>query len=152
MSTSHVTNKYAGDFVLALTALARMERERNDLETRIAKQKKIVAALAELSRTDEDSPALTGLVDGVTDACRTVFRAAEGPLLPIEVRDRVQALGLPPQSNLLASVHTVIRRLVAANEVEEVNPVGGSGPLAYRWKNPLRDFASIARATLLQKK
>jgi hypothetical protein len=129
-----------------------MEHERNDLETRIAKQKKIVAALAELSRTDDDSPDLTGLVDGVTDACRTVLRAAEAPLLPIEVRDRVQALGLPPQSNLLASVHTVIRRLVAANEVEEVNPEGGSGPVAYRWKNPLRDFVSIARATLLQKK
>ena len=147
-----MTNKYVADFVRALAELNRMEHERNDLETRIAKQKKIVAALAELSRTDDDSPDLTGLVDGVTDACRTVLRAAEAPLLPIEVRDRVQALGLPPQSNLLASVHTVIRRLVAANEVEEVNPEGGSGPVAYRWKNPLRDFVSIARATLLQKK
>lgn len=135
MSTTPVTRDYTSDFVAALAELARMEEERNILDTKIAKQKKRVAALHELANSEDDAPAPTGLVEGLTDACRIVFRAAEKPLLPIEVRDRVQALGLPPQNNLLASVHTVIRRLKESREIVEefhLQP-GGSAPATYRW-------------------
>jgi hypothetical protein len=105
------------------------------METQIAKQKKRVAALYELAEVDDEGPPPLDLVQGITDACRTVFLAAEKPLYPIDVKNGVEALGLPPQQNLLASVNTVIRRLLAANEIEEVNPVGGSGPVGYRVKN-----------------
>lgn len=112
-----------------------MNSERTQLETKIAKQKKRVAALYELVQTDENIPAISGLVEGITDACRVVLRAAEKPLLPAEVRDGVQALGLPPQANLLASVHTTLRRMKDAKEVKEVvQPLesGGNGA-AYKW-------------------
>jgi len=126
-----------------------MLKEREELEVAIAKQKKRAAALRELVAVDNDNSPPTDLVDGITDACRTVFRAAEKPLLPLQVKTRVEALGFPPQSNLLASVHTVIRRLVAANEVEEVNPESGNGPIAYRWKPfvaVLPSFFRVAQA------
>jgi hypothetical protein len=132
-----VTKKYAADFVEALAELSNLEADRDALEIKIARQKKRVAALAALAIADDDENKgeFSGLVDGITDACRVVFRAAEKPLLPIEVRDRVQALGLPPQANLLASVHTTIRRMKAAGEITEVfEPKGGQSALAaYKW-------------------
>jgi hypothetical protein len=141
LSNTPVTKDYANDFKEALRELIRMSAEREQLETKIAKQKKRVAALYELVQTDEGSSAVPGLVDGLTDACRIVLRAAERPLFPAEVRDRVQALGLPSQSNLLASVHTTLKRLKDASEISELSmplQTGGMGA-AYEWgrKMPL---------------
>ncbi|MGD1215417.1 MAG: hypothetical protein ABR861_10580 [Terriglobales bacterium] len=142
-----MTNKYRADLVVALNELLLMEAEFFEMEKRIAKQKKRIAALHELAEGNDEAPAPMGLVQGITDACRTVFRAADEPLYPIQVKERVEALGLPPQQNLLASVHTVIRRLVAANEIQEVSPIGGSGPLAYQL-TALKRFAHAHKAKL----
>jgi hypothetical protein len=135
LSNISVANDYTADLKEAIRQLLLMASEREQLETRIAKQKKRVAALYELVQTDEGSAALSGLVEGMTDACRVVFRAAEKPLSPAEVRDRVQALGLPPQANLLASVHTTIKRMKEAGELKEVNKALESGGVgtAYEW-------------------
>ena len=114
-----MTKNYISDLQDALRDLLLLSSEKEQMETRIAKQKKKVAALYELVQMDEGSAALSGLVEGITDACRVVFRAAEKPLDPAEVRDRVQALGLPPQANLLASVHTTIKRMKEAGEISE---------------------------------
>ena len=128
VSNTAVTNKYKTDLAQALVELERLISTRIDLETQIAKQKKKVAALHELAETDEDAPAISGLVEGITDAVRTVFRAAEKPLNPAEVRSRVEALGLPPQKNLLASIHTVIKRLLDSGEIEGAgDPSFGGG-------------------------
>jgi hypothetical protein len=141
LSNTPVTKDFTPDFQEALRELIRMSADREQLETKIAKQKKKVAALYELVQTDEGGSAIPGLVDGLTDACRIVLRAAERPLFPAEVRDRVQALGLPPQSNLLASVHTTLKRLKDASEISELSlplQTGGMG-VAYEWgrKTPL---------------
>jgi hypothetical protein len=130
-----VTTNYKRDLKRAIGDLLLMNSERMQLETKIAKQKKRVAALYELVQTDEDGPALSGLVEGISDACRVVMRAAEKPLFPAEVRDGVQALGLPPQANLLASVHTTLKRMKEAEEMKEVSKpleTGGKG-IAYQW-------------------
>ena len=135
MSNTPVTKNNKADLKEALDELLSLVSEREKLETQIAKQKKRVAALYELVETDEGSGALAGLVEGISDACRVVFRAAEKPLLPAEIRDRVQALGLPPQANLLASVHTTIKRMEDAGELKKVIvPLqsGGTGT-AYTW-------------------
>lgn len=135
MSTTPVTSKYKHDRDEALEVLSRLQEEHARLEIQIAKQKRIVAALHELTETTEDGPPITGLVEGVTDACRVVFRSFDKPLLPVEVSKHVQALGLPPQSNLLASVHTTIRRMKEAGEIKEVfeSQAGGSAVAAYIW-------------------
>jgi len=138
----------------ATSALNQFLVQREELEARIARQKRKVAALRELVKEeDEDVSSSARLVDGVTDACRTVLRAANKPLLPIEVRDGVERLGLPPQANLLASVYTVLRRLEQANEVVADfnacrNP-GGSSVKAYRWVGavlpPSGDLMSVGQ-------
>jgi hypothetical protein len=117
-----------------------MISEHEQLEIKIAKQKKKVAALYELVQADEGSAALSGLVEGITDACRVVFRAAEKPLEPAEVRDRVQALGLPPQANLLASVHTTIKRMKEAGEISDVSEQG----IGYVWAGGQRSANAYA--------
>lgn len=116
-----------------------MASERAQLETKIAKQKKRVAALYELVQADDDGPALSGLVEGISDACRVVLRASEKPMTPAEVRDGVQGLGLPAQANLLASVHTTLKRMKYAREVREVTKSLGSGGtgVAYEWVDPV---------------
>jgi hypothetical protein len=88
------------------------------LQIKIAKQKRVVAALTELAESSEDSDPPTGLVSGITDAVRTVFWSAEKSIGPTEIANRVKALGVPPQMNILASVHTIVRRLREAGEIE----------------------------------
>jgi len=137
-----VTKSYDNDLSAALSELKRLITVREDMEAQIARQKRKVAALQELVESDESGTKALKLVDGVTDACRTVLRAAGRPLLPSEVRDGVLKLGLTSQINLLASVYTVLRRLKFSGEVIEGfqayrNPVG-SAVMAYRWAGPMR--------------
>lgn len=137
MSNKYVTKDYKADFTEAVGELLKLASQREELETAIAKQKKRVAALYELAQIDDDGGPISGLVDGLTDACRVVFRAAEKPLLPADVRDRVQALGLPHQANLLASIHTTLKRMKDSEEIDEVSvplQTGGMGA-AYQWND-----------------
>lgn len=127
---------YTADLKQALHDLLTMASEKEQLETKIAKQKKRVAALYELVLTDADAGPIPSLVEGITDACRVVLRAAEQPLTPADIRDKVQALGLPPQANLLASIHTTLKRMKTAGELQETTArVGPAGEetVAYRW-------------------
>jgi hypothetical protein len=147
LSTKPVTSNYVDDLKQALRDLVQMASEREQLETKIAKQKKRVAALYELVQTDSNASAIAGLVDGITDACRVVLRAAEAPLTAAQIRDRVQALGLPPQSNLLASVHTTLRRMKDAGEIaEHENAIGAF----YVWQGfpRLNALSNIGREIL----
>jgi len=157
MSNCDVTKDYKTDFAEAVRELLAMTSEREKLETRIAKQKKRVAALYELADIEEASGPISGLVEGLTDACRVVFRAAEKPLTPAEIRDRVQALGLPPQANLLASIHTTIKRMKEAGEIDEsgIPPDLGQVGAAYQWRDKgllfLSQFASLDAGTAFER-
>ena len=134
-----MTKQYKADLVEAVEELEKMAAEKQRLELSIARQKKRVAALIELANDEEDAEAPTGLVEGITDACRTVLMAAEKPLSPAEVRDRVESLGLRSQKNLLASVYAVLRRLPKSDaHVEEITTVGAT-PL-YRYVQTLPSF------------
>lgn len=90
------------------------------LEFQIAKQKRTIAALRELSDESEDSTPTMGLVKGITDAVRTVVRSAEKPLFPVEIAVRIERLGIPEQKNMLVSVHTILKRLGKAGDVRRV--------------------------------
>ncbi len=133
MSNVLVANKYNADLMVAFDELQRYVAEREALETKIAKQKKRISALLELAYPD--NPPISGLVEGVTDACRTVLRGAIRPLFPAEIRNQVEALGITNQQNLLASVHTILKRLKESDEIEEVLDPEGTGATApaYRW-------------------
>jgi hypothetical protein len=62
---------------------------------------------------------MVGWVEGITNACKTaIWAAGSAGLRPSEVRDRITALGVPEEKNLLASVHTILKRLDGTGEIK----------------------------------
>ncbi len=85
---------------------------------------------------------------GLTDAIRQTFMAQQNTQLTAQnVRDRLEFMGfsLEKYGNALASIHTVIKRLLDKNEIEEVAPTREGEKSAYIWTRlrPIRvPFAS----------
>lgn len=56
---------------------------------------------------------------GFTDPIRWVFGISRTPLSPVEIRDDLLKMGIgSDQVNLLSSIHTVLRRMAEAEEIE----------------------------------
>jgi hypothetical protein len=118
------------------TALASAIKEYEDLGQR---RREIDDRLAQLAQTIGTLNRLLGLTPtvplGLTDACRLAVRAAGLPLTPLEVRDRLLAMGfnLSVYTSELSAIHTVLRRL---NEAGEIRFVPRAGKHAYIWNHP----------------
>lgn len=123
-------------------ALGELLRQREQLATKIAKQQIRVAALAALCEASEEVDKMAEMdLGGLTNACRTVFRAAGNRgLMPTEVRGSLERLRFPTQThkNILASIHTVIRRLEEAGEIRKAihDKHAGEDKSVYQWAGP----------------
>jgi hypothetical protein len=123
-------------------ALVELLRQREELGTKIAKQQTRVAALAALCEETEEVASMTEMdLGGLTNACRTAFRAAGNRgLMPTEVRTALEQLRFPTRThqNILASVHTVIRRLEQAGEIRKAihDKHDGQDKSVYQWARP----------------
>jgi hypothetical protein len=87
---------------------------------------------------------------GFTDAIRKVLELNKSRYMnPVSVRDKLKDMGydLSKYTNPLASIHTILKRLVESGEVEPDEGVGGR--TVYRWKNvglgSFRQFSDAAR-------
>lgn len=122
--------------------LADLFRQREDLETQIAKQQTRVAALGALCDESQKVGTMTEMdLGGLTNACRTAFRAAGNRgLMPMEVRNALEHLRFPTRThkNILASIHTVIRRLEQAREIRRAihDIQNGADKSVYQWAGP----------------
>jgi len=110
------------------------------------KRREIDQRLAQLAQTIGTLNRLCGFVStvfwGLTDACRVVLKGAGHPMTPMEVRDRLEAIGfdLSKYSSSLAAIHTVLKRLHEAGELSFVELA--SGKFAYEWlRAPTRALA-----------
>jgi hypothetical protein len=110
------------------------------------KRREIDQRLAQLAQTIGTLNRLCGFVSsvfwGLTDACRVVLKGVGHPMTPMEVRDRLEAIGfdLSKYSSSLAAIHTVLKRLHEAGELSFVELA--SGKFAYEWlRAPTRAFA-----------
>ena len=57
---------------------------------------------------------------GFTEAIRRLFRIHQTALSPTDVRDDLIKMGIGDgQVNLLSSIHTVLRRMAEAGEIEK---------------------------------
>jgi hypothetical protein len=132
---SVAASSYAQALNAARRELDALLRERDQIETRIARVRHTVAALSALC--DEPTPVELGL----TDAIRTVLRGSVEALAPTDVKERLDVLGfdLSSHANPLASVHTVLKRLVHAGEAETTEGYGGR--MVYWRKLPLHGIA-----------
>lgn len=134
------------DYHRALEAAIReyetLGRQRRDIDTRLAQLAQMIGTLNRLCGV------LPNVFWGLTDSCRFVLRAAGHPLTPTEVRDKLEAMGvdLSKYSSSLAAIHTVLKRLRAAQELRFVELE--SGKFAYEWQRPPRMHA-LSEADLM---
>lgn len=116
-----MANKYKTDLEQARIRLAELLRRREILDIQIAKQQRQVASLATLADESEETDQVLEMgLGGLTEACRTVLRAAGNRgLEPMEVRKELRHFHFPidEYSNAMASIHTVLKRLVESGEV-----------------------------------
>jgi hypothetical protein len=137
-----MTRGYKAELERERRALGDLLRQREQLATKIARQQTRVAALAALCEASEEIDDMTEMeLGGLTNACRTAFRAAgKRGLMPTEVRNALERLRFPTQThkNILASVHTVIRRLEQAGEIRKAmhDKHDGDDRSVYQWAGP----------------
>jgi PHD/YefM family antitoxin component YafN of YafNO toxin-antitoxin module len=120
------------EYRIALDAAVReyeaLGQQRREIDTR----------LAQLAQTIGTLNRLCGFVPnvywGLTDACRMVLKGAGRPMTPVEVRDRLVAIGfdLSKYVSSLAAIHTVLKRLAEAGEVRFAEL--GPGKFVYEWR------------------
>lgn len=99
------------------------------LEERIMVLRKAVASLSAMcgKEFDEDDEF------GLTDSIRMALKTYVGRLNAAEVKTRIEQIGYKTGStNLLASVHTILRRLVLKGEVDDTI-IGNDGKPTYEW-------------------
>ena len=129
----------SADYRQALEAAVReyeeLGRQRQDIDSRLAQLAQTIGSLNRLCGFTAN------VFWGLTDACRVVLRNAGQPMTPTEVRDRLEAIGLDlsKYSSSLSAIHTVIKRLVEAQEVRLVELE--SGRFAYEWQRPAKSLA-----------
>jgi hypothetical protein len=129
----------------SLLRIDELMEERKKIDAELVKLRKLALANA-FMLTDQDArDAVVAEIDsqsatGFTHTIRSILRQNPRGLTPPEIRDALFGAGydLSSQVNPLASIHSVLRRLVTAGEVE---PLGES----YRWKGDrVRGFISRA--------
>jgi hypothetical protein len=111
-----------------------MFREREALERRIARQRQTVVALRMKVEGDQypKHHIETFTPKNLTDACRWVLCGATKPLDAPAIRDRVEALAYDiGSSNPLASVHSVLKRLIEQGEVRRAYQLGRGNELLH---------------------
>ena len=119
---------YKQAYAAAKMDLLRRLQKRDDLDQQIRKLKQTVKALGELCGAPAEELDKLLLVEGFaidakpgfTDAIRRLFRIRQTALSPTDIRDDLLKMGIGVgQVNLLSSIHTVLRRMAEAGEIEK---------------------------------
>ncbi|MDQ2975900.1 MAG: hypothetical protein M3R69_10895 [Acidobacteriota bacterium] len=123
-----------------LAELENIEQRRDEIDSRVADVKKGVLALGSLCgeqpwvKYPDLFPDMSLFASaGLTPSIRTILsRPPADWVTPVGVRDALKDVGYQGKStNVLPSVHTVLKRLVDAGEVESDSREGRTW---YRWK------------------
>ena len=119
---------YKQAYATAKHDLLQQLQKRDDLDQKIRKLKQTVKALGELCGADPEEIDKLLLVEGFaidakpgfTDSIRRLFRIHQTALSPTDVREDLVKMGIGVgQVNLLSSIHTVLRRMAEAGEIEK---------------------------------
>ena len=110
--------RYAATLKRTREELERLRLQRAAIDTRIAKLEQIETAVSAVTEPEKHAPDLSS----ITDVVRNVIMSAMQPITPKEVRDKVLEIGFDKgqqYSQLLASVHVILKRLAKKREVFE---------------------------------
>jgi hypothetical protein len=137
-----MADRYKSDLNHEREMLVDLLSQRERLEKKIARQLTRVGALAALSEEGEGvGEIMETELGGLTNACRVAFRAAGNRgLMPTEVRGALEQLRFPTRThkNILASIHTVIRRLEESREIRKMihDKHDEQDDSVYQWVGP----------------
>jgi hypothetical protein len=133
---------YKDLFNQAQADLEKLMEEREALDRKISKVKQAILGLAPLAEMANRN-VLENIVEqmlwgpefaamGITDAIREILKTSEKPLTPMEVRERLLQTkpSVKEQVNLMASIHTVLKRLVPKEATKDTN---ADGDITYAW-------------------
>jgi hypothetical protein len=127
------------DYRAALSAAIKeyeaLGEQRRDIDQRLAQLAHTIGTLSQLLGLTATVPM------GLTDAIRLVIRGAGVPMTPVDVRDRLQAIGfdVSKYSNDLAAVHTILKRLNDSGELRFIPRAPGKHQ--YTWNRPVTPVA-----------
>ncbi|HEY1525499.1 MAG TPA: hypothetical protein VGN44_15265 [Candidatus Angelobacter sp.] len=119
---------YSQAYETAKLDLLKQLQKRDQIDKQILKLKQTVKALGDLCGAPPDEVEKLLLIEGFainstmgfTEAIRRLFRMHQKALNPVEIRDDLLKIGIGrEQVNLLSSIHTVLRRMVEAGEIEK---------------------------------
>jgi hypothetical protein len=124
-----------------------LEIQQEDTERRIARLKQALLGLAPLAQESSressknafgiNVAAITSEIDAmsITDATRQVLQASTKRLAPVEIKQQLINMGkdLSSQKNIMASIHSLLKRLRENHEIETTD-----NGLTYKWKGPRR--------------
>jgi predicted transcriptional regulator len=129
----------------AVNDLAEAVNQVKGIEKRIARLKQTIASLDALIEGEEPVAKLNqNRQNNLRQACREALKIANGPRTAKEVRDWLASSGyeLSDQRNALASIHTVLKRLVKAKEAIAVTTKDGK--TTYEWMGERGDALTTA--------
>ena len=136
------TDQYRSALDAAIREYEKLGEQRREIDER----------LAQLAQTIGTLNRLCGLVPtvfwGLTDACRVVLKGGGRPMAPMEVRDRLMAIGfdVSKYANSLAAIHIVLKRLAEAGELRSV--ALEAGKVFYTWQQAAPRIVAMNEADL----
>lgn len=118
-----------------------------DTTRRLARLRQSLIGLAPLADQQDAEmeggiAALTGIPSvadiTVTDSARQILQAADKPLTPIQLKNQLVGMGkdFSGQKNVMASVHSLIRRL---RENDEIETKDNGLTYSWKWRNSLAE-------------
>jgi hypothetical protein len=119
-----------------------LENQQEETGRRIARLKQALIGLVPLSESESRH---AGLIlenslyfmepTTLTGAARQILQAAEAPLAPTAIKQQLINMGqdLSDQKNVMASIHSLLKRLVGSDEIETKD-----NGLTYSWKRVRR--------------
>ena len=149
------TEEYKRTLDAAKAELETLTEQREAIDERISKLKRAIIALSPLSETEGSNPFGVDLTPltvelaayGITDACREVLKSAGKPVTPVEVKMRLVQMNpaFAKQGSLMASIHTVLKRLVPKDAKSWITD---QGETVYEWSRTM-PLSSLSGSTLL---
>jgi len=129
---------YRRDLQARKRELAGLLKQRQTIDQKMAQLQPIINHLEGLcrelgDRAAKENAAKVELTTGLTELARVTLEEAYLPLSASEVKQRMEAKGFDfsQYSNPLASIHTVLQRLVKSHQVKVVPQKAGKK--AYQW-------------------
>lgn len=139
---------YRRDLHTKKQELARLLRQRQDIDHKVAHLQPLISHLEGLcrelgDRAAREAVAKVELTTGLTELARTTLEEAALPLSASDLKTRMEAKGFDfsKYTSPLAILHTVLNRLVKSGKVKVV-PLKG-GKKSYQWITVIDSLLSI---------